>query len=169
VSEYNREKDPVTIEKTFEALLKLVKELGAEESRAIREGLDEETLAIFDLLKKSDLKPAEIKGIKKIAVELLASSKEEELKVDHWCDKEATRDAVRLAIRDFLWDDLTGLPVDAFAELDVEARPRTCSVTCIGRIRPSRRHTSARPYSPCWRAAWFAGSQNVWIGKRKAK
>jgi type I restriction enzyme R subunit len=122
VSEYNREKDRVTIEKTFEALLKLVKELGSEESRAMREGLDEETLAIFDLLRKPDLSPADIKRIKKIAVELLARLKEEKLKVDHWRDKEATRDAVRLAIRDFLWDDLTGLPVDVFPEPDVEAR-----------------------------------------------
>ena len=39
VAEYNREKDRVTIEKTFEALLRLVKELGDEGSRAIREGL----------------------------------------------------------------------------------------------------------------------------------
>ena len=56
VSEYNREKDRVTIEKTFEALFSLVQELDDEEHRAVREGLDEESLAIFDLLKKSDLK-----------------------------------------------------------------------------------------------------------------
>jgi type I restriction enzyme R subunit len=55
VAEYNREKDRVTIEKTFEALLKLVKDLDEEENRAMREGLDEESLAIFDLLKKPDL------------------------------------------------------------------------------------------------------------------
>lgn len=122
VSEYNREKDRVTIEKTFEALLKLVQELDEEESRAVREGLDEETLAIFDLLRKPDLKPAETKRIKKIAVELLTRLKEEKLKVDQWRDKEATRDAVRLTIRDFLWDEVTGLPVDAFAEQDVEVK-----------------------------------------------
>jgi hypothetical protein len=39
--EYNREKDQLTIEKTFEALLKLVDALDEEERRAIREGLDE--------------------------------------------------------------------------------------------------------------------------------
>ena len=38
VAEYNREKDRATIEQTFEALLKLVQELDAEESRALREG-----------------------------------------------------------------------------------------------------------------------------------
>lgn len=51
----NREKDRVTIEKTFEALFKLVQELDEEESRALREGLDEESLAIFDLLRKPGL------------------------------------------------------------------------------------------------------------------
>lgn len=122
VSEYNREKDRVTIEKTFEALLKLVKELDDEEHRAVREGLDEESLAIFDLLKKPELGVAEIKCIKKVAVELLARLKEEKLRVDHWREKEATRDSVRLAIRDFLWSEDTGLPVDAFAEADVEAK-----------------------------------------------
>lgn len=122
VSEYNREKDRVTIEKTFEALFKLVQELDEEEHRAVREGRDEESLAIFDLLRKPDLKASEIKRIKAVAVQLLERLKAEKLQVDHWRDKEATRDAVRVTIRDYLWDEKTGLPVDAFAEVDVEAR-----------------------------------------------
>lgn len=93
-----------------------------EERRAVREELDEESLAIFDLLKKPDLKAVEIKRIKAVAVQLLARLKAEKLRVDHWRDKEATRDAVRLAIRDYLWNEKTGLPVDTFAEDDVEAR-----------------------------------------------
>ncbi|MEI8651058.1 DUF3387 domain-containing protein [Paraglaciecola sp. Hal342] len=48
VEEYNQEKDRVLIEKTFEALLKLNDELSHEEKRAIREGLDEESLVLFD-------------------------------------------------------------------------------------------------------------------------
>jgi type I restriction enzyme R subunit len=50
VSEYNREKDRVTIERAFEALFTLVQELDDEEHRAVREGLDEESLAVFDLI-----------------------------------------------------------------------------------------------------------------------
>ena len=119
VAEYNREKDRVTIEKTFEVLFRLEQELDDEERRAIREGLDEESLAIFDLLKKPDLSSGEIKKIKAVAVDLLAKLKAEKLKVDHWRDKEATRDAVRVAIRDFLWSDGTGLPVDEYTEDDV--------------------------------------------------
>jgi type I restriction enzyme R subunit len=122
VSEYNREKDRVTIEKTFEALFKLDQGLDEEARRAVREGLDEESLAIFDLLRKPELSAAEIKRIKAVAVRLLERLKAEKLRVDHWRDKEATRDAVRLAIRDYLWDEATGLPVDAFAEEDVQTR-----------------------------------------------
>ncbi|NCC25702.1 MAG: hypothetical protein EOM25_10990 [Deltaproteobacteria bacterium] len=42
--------------------------------------------------------------------------------MDHWTDKEATRDAVRQAIHDFLWSEATGLPVDHYTEDDVQAR-----------------------------------------------
>ena len=122
VAEYNREKDRVTIEKTFEALLRFEQSLNAEEHRAVREGLDEESLAVFDLLRKPDLTSGEIKRIKEVAVELLGVLKEQKLRVDHWRDKEATRDAVRLAIRDFLWNDSTGLPVNQYTEDDVQTR-----------------------------------------------
>jgi type I restriction enzyme R subunit len=122
VSEYNREKDRVTIEKTFEALFKLVQELDDEAHRAVREGLDEESLAIFDLLKKPDLKPPEIQRIKAVATQLLVRLKEEKLRVDQWREKEATRDAVRQTIHDFLWSDDTGLPMDCFAEKDVKVK-----------------------------------------------
>ena len=82
VAEYNREKDRVTIERTFEELLKLVQELEEEESRAVREGLDEESLAVFDLLKKPDLGKADIQRIKTVSKELLRTLKAERLRVD---------------------------------------------------------------------------------------
>jgi len=122
VADYNREKDRVTIEQTFEALLKLVQGLDEEETRTMREGLDEESLALFDLLKKPDLNAAAVKRIKKVAVELLAMLKAEKLKVDHWRDKESTRDAVRIAIHDFLWNEDTGLPVDSYTEEEVSVK-----------------------------------------------
>jgi type I restriction enzyme R subunit len=119
VADYNREKDQVTIEQTFETLFKLVQELDEEESRAVREGLDEESLAIFDLLKKQDLSASDIKRIKAVAIGLLKELKAEKLRIDQWRDKEATRDAVRVTIRDFLWSDKTGLPVESYTEDDV--------------------------------------------------
>jgi type I restriction enzyme R subunit len=119
VTEYNREKDQVTIEQTFEALLKLVQDLDEEDSRAVREGLDEESLAIFDLLKKQNLSASDIKRIKAVAVGLLRKLKAKKLRVDHWRDKEATRDSVRGTIRNFLWSDKTGLPVESYTTDDV--------------------------------------------------
>ncbi|MDD3250806.1 MAG: DUF3387 domain-containing protein, partial [Smithellaceae bacterium] len=118
VAEYNREKDRVTIEKTFEALLKLTEEMDDEESRAVREGLDEESLAVFDLLRKPDLRSGDIKRIKAVAVDLLEILKAEKLRINQWRDKEATRDAVRLTIQDYLWSEQTGLP-KAYSEKDV--------------------------------------------------
>ena len=122
VATYNREKDRVTIEQTFEALLKFVVELDQEEGRAIREGLDDESLAIYDLLRKDELSKADVERIKSIAVELLRLLKAEKLRVDRWREKEATRDAVHTAIRDFLWADSTGLPADSYTEEDVDTK-----------------------------------------------
>ena len=122
VAEYNREKDRVTIEKTFEALLTFVQELDEEESRAVREGLDEEALAVFDLLNKPDLAASDVRRIKSVAVGLLENLKAEKLKIDHWRDKEATRDTVRITIHNFLWSDETGLPVGTYSEAEVEEK-----------------------------------------------
>jgi len=118
VAEYNREKDRVTIEKTFDALLRIIKEMDDEESRAVREGLTEESMAVFDLLRKPDLTPCDIKRIKAVSVELLETLKAEKLRINHWRDKESTRDAVRLAIQDYLWSEETGLP-ETYSEADV--------------------------------------------------
>jgi type I restriction enzyme, R subunit len=122
VAEYNREKDRLTIEQTFEALLKFVQDLDGEENRAIREGLDEESLAIFDLLRKPELTSAETRRVKQVAVELLRTLKIEKLKIDHWREKETSRDAVRTAILDFLYSDATGLPAERYPYDDVVAR-----------------------------------------------
>ena len=120
----NREKDRVTIENTFAALLKFVQALDDEESRAMREGLDEESLALFDLLLKPGLGKPDIQRIKKVAAELLAALKAEKLRIDNWREKEAMRDAVQVTIENFLWDDRTGLPTPAYSEEDVKTKSR---------------------------------------------
>ncbi|MFD2644133.1 type I restriction endonuclease subunit R [Pseudomonas japonica] len=120
VDEYNLEKDRLTIEKTFEALLKLVDDLSAEERRAMEEGLDEETLALFDLLSKPQLSKGDTAKIKKVASELLEILKSERLRVENWREKESTRDAVKQKIYDFLWDDSTGLPVNDYNEDEIK-------------------------------------------------
>lgn len=119
IDEYNNEKDRQNIEATFEALLKFVQELDEEESRAVREGLDEETLAIYDLLVKPDLKPQEIQKIKKVAQGLLKTLKGKLKDMYKFQDKEPTRDAVKVLIRNFLWDEKTGLPIENYSQNDV--------------------------------------------------
>ena len=118
VAEYNREKDRPTIERTFEALLRFVADLDEEQERALREGLDEPTLALFDLLKKDELTPADIKRIKTVAVDLYAKLQEELARLSDWQWKEATRDLVKQAIFDFLYSDETGLP-ESYSEGEI--------------------------------------------------
>jgi len=117
---YNQEKDRVTIEETFAALLKFVEQLDREEKRAIREGLDEETLALFDLLEKPNLKSRDRNKLKSAAKELLERLKGEQLKVHDWREKDTTRAAVKTFIHDFLWNEQTGLPTESYTPPEVE-------------------------------------------------
>lgn len=121
VAEYNAEKDRVTIEATFEQLLRITGDLNEEESRAVREGLNEESLAMFDLLSKPEMTPSEIKRLKAVAANLLDLIKLEIARLDKWKEKEATRDAVYIRIKDYLWDEKTGLPPSLYETPEVEA------------------------------------------------
>jgi type I restriction enzyme, R subunit len=121
VAAYNGEKDRVTIEATFESLLKFAAALDDEASRAMREGLDPETLTLFDLLKKPDLKKSDIDRLKKVAGSLLETLERRKSEIDDWRAKEATRDIMRQTIFDFLFDDETGLP-DSYSSDEIAAK-----------------------------------------------
>lgn len=122
IAAYNLEKDRGTIEKTFEELLKFISELDKEDERAIREGLNEEDLALFDLLLKPELTAKDRERLKKVAKELLDILKAEKLRVDNWREKEQTLAEVRSFIYDYLWNETTGLPADAFTPEEVEQK-----------------------------------------------
>jgi len=121
VDEYNAETDRATIEKTFEALLNLVEGLSEEEQRSVREGLDEESLAIFDLLceKKNDLSPRVRNQIKAIARELIEKIKAEIASVDNWRAKAITRAQIKTLIFEYLYSEETGLPLEVYTPEDV--------------------------------------------------
>ena len=72
--------------------------------------MDEETLALFDLLMKPDLEKSDIAKLKKVAVGLYEILKQQLDAMQDFARKQATRDAVRIAITNFLYDDRTGLP-----------------------------------------------------------
>ncbi|MBF0401527.1 MAG: type I restriction endonuclease subunit R [Magnetococcales bacterium] len=120
VEEYNREKDRATVERTFEELLKLSEILDEEEQRAVREGLDEASLALFDLLAKPDISKKERERVKQVAQELLAKVRAEVERIHDWRERQVSRDAVRVSIHNFLYADDTGLPVDSYGEDEVE-------------------------------------------------
>ena len=122
IKSYNKEKDKNMIEATFEALMHFVKELDEESKRGMAEGLDEEQLAIYDLLLKPDLTKAETKEVKKVASELLKTLKARLDAVQDTFDKEATRDAFRQTIYDYLWSDGTGLPEDHYSDEEIEKK-----------------------------------------------
>ena len=98
-----------------------VAELDEEEERAFREGLDEPTLALFDLLKKDELTPADISRIKAVAVDLYATLQAELTRLSDWQWKEATRDLVKQTIFDFLYSDETGLP-ESYSDDEIAIR-----------------------------------------------
>lgn len=100
VAGYNREKDRTTIEETFRLLLPLVRDLGAEQTRAAREGLSEDELALFDLLKKEGLSKADRERVKQANRDLLASIKAQLAQLDRFWEKEQTKGDVEASILD---------------------------------------------------------------------
>lgn len=110
VREYNKEKDRLTIEQTFEMALNLVQGIDEECHRAVVEGLDEESLALYDLLRKEHLNRKETARVKEVVTSLLEKIKAEIAKIDNWREKEGTRDTIRTDIHHFLYDETTGLP-----------------------------------------------------------
>ena len=87
------------IEAFFNALINLAEDLSAEEQATIREGLNEEEKAIFDILTKPEpeLSEKERKQVKAVARSLLQTLKDEKLVLD-WTKKEQARGAVRQTI-----------------------------------------------------------------------
>ena len=111
VDGYNREKDRVTIEETFHRLMELMDELDAEQKRAIDEGLNEDELALFDLLKKDDLAKTERERVKQASRNLLASIKARLSELDRFWEKEQTKADVEVFILDAVY---ASLPTPSF-------------------------------------------------------
>ena len=115
VADYNREKDRATIEQTFAELVELVEKLDEEQHRAAKEGLSEDELAVFDLLKKDQLGNAERESVKQASRELLASLHKLLAPLEQWTEKEQTQAEVEIFILDNLY---TCLPSPPFTDED---------------------------------------------------
>jgi type I restriction enzyme R subunit len=110
IEEYNNGKDSHTIEQAFNQLNQLVQGMSEELKRATAEGLDEETLAIFDLLKKDNLSTEEIQQVKKVAKETLKKLKDEVLKFEFWRQSPQLTNKAIVIIR----DDIQDLPETSY-------------------------------------------------------
>ena len=117
VEDYNREKDRVTIEETFRRLMDLVNELDAEQKRAVEEGLSEDELALFDLLKKDSLAKAERERVKQASRDLISSVKTLLSGIDRFWEKEQTKADVEVFILNKVYSNL---PTPPFTEKEKE-------------------------------------------------
>jgi type I restriction enzyme, R subunit len=101
IEEYNS--GAMNVDAFFAQLITLAGELDEEEKRGIAEQLNEEELAVFDLLTKPEVKltRGEREQVKKVARELLLTLKTERLVLD-WRKKQQTRAAVELTIQNLL-------------------------------------------------------------------
>lgn len=116
VEDYNKGKDLEDTLKAFEKLYEFVEKLNAEEARAMRENLDEETLAIFDLLRSGKtLVGEELKEVKKVAADTLSKLKTEKLTIDRW------RESLQITaqVKTLIYDSLQYLPQQTYSDNEV--------------------------------------------------
>ena len=106
ITAYNNGKDSHTVEKVFNDVQEFIGKLNKESGRAFAEGLDEETLAIFDLLNKPTLSTEETDQVKKVARETLKRLKEEVLMFTRWRESTQLTNQAIIIIR----DDIRDLP-----------------------------------------------------------
>ncbi|SFN61361.1 type I restriction enzyme, R subunit [Bizionia echini] len=114
---YNNGKNLEDTINAFNNLNTFIQDLSFEEQRVVREELnDQETLAIFDLLKEGkELSTKELKAVKKVATKTLETLKSEKLKIDNWRESRQIKAQVKSAI----YDNLLYLPQDFYSDEEV--------------------------------------------------
>lgn len=119
IDEYNKGKSAADTQRTFDNLADFIKDLSFEDARAIREQLDEETLAIYDLLKEGkSLLPKQIDKVKEVAAGTLEKLKAEKLRVERWRESRQ----VTAQIKSLIYDQLLWLPEEVYTDKDVSER-----------------------------------------------
>src|SRR6185312_2445143 len=97
-------------EETFRLLMELVNSLDEEQKRATREGLQEDELALFDLLQKDGLDATSRERVKQASRELLAAVKARLAELDRFWEKEQTKADVEIFILDEVFASLPTPP-----------------------------------------------------------
>ena len=116
IETYNNGKNLQDTVAVFEKLTEFVQDLNFEDQRAMREGLDQETLTIFDLLKSGKmLNDSELKEVKKVAAETLEKLKTQKLNIERWRESRQVTSQVKTMI----FDHLQWLPQPVYSDQDV--------------------------------------------------
>jgi type I restriction enzyme, R subunit len=84
--------------------------LDAEQRRVAEEGLSEDDLALFDLLKKDNLSRADRERVKLASQDLLDSLRRLIAPLERWTEKEQTQAEVKVCILDHLYRELPTPP-----------------------------------------------------------
>jgi type I restriction enzyme R subunit len=113
IDEYNA--GSRNVETFFTELVEFAQELKVEDKRAIAENLEEEELAIVDLLTKPDISLTEKEklAVKNVAKELLSTLKQEKLVLD-WRRRQQSKAAVKVAIEEILDQLPEGYSTDVY-------------------------------------------------------
>jgi type I restriction enzyme R subunit len=113
IAAYNQDKDRATVEDTFAKLMLLEASLDVEQRRAVDEGLSEDQLALFDLVRRADLSKADRERIKQASKELLAGVLAVIAPLDRWTEKEQTQAEVETFILDHVYQTLPEPPYNS--------------------------------------------------------
>lgn len=113
IEDYNSEQDKATIERTFNDLMRLSKELDEKQKEWIREGFQsQQQMTVFEMLFKETLTPTEIKKVKAVAIDLVATIDERLGQMVRWTEKEETVGQVKVLIRDAVYQ----LPEESYPD-----------------------------------------------------
>lgn len=117
IEAYNKGKDLEDTVRTFDKLNDFIKDLSFEEQRVVRENLgNQETLAIFDLLKEGkQLSDKELKEVKKVASKTLDILKSEKLSIDKWRESRQ----IKAQVKSTIYDNLLYLPQESYSDEEV--------------------------------------------------
>lgn len=110
IAAYNADKDRATVEETFARMAALNASLDEEQMRAVRLGLTEDQLAVFDLLSRESLSGAALEQVKQESRTLLAEVQKLIAPLAQWTEKEQTQAEVEVFILDHVYQALPDPP-----------------------------------------------------------
>ncbi len=103
VDEYNRAKDIEDIKRVIDKTKSLIEDTNKEEMRAMEEGLDEDSLAIFDILRKDNLSKEDRNAVKQVASDTLSKLRDDLLSLSNWRASTQVKAQIEVSINDSLY------------------------------------------------------------------